>query len=601
MKLRERRAAFLSSNLYSRRVFHNALRFAWFLVVIWYELGIYYTILFSCRWPSIDIATPRPHRPLTSNDRPARVLLLSDTQVIHTPCSKYASHVWRRFLSDLNLRKNWHVASRLKPQAVIFLGDMLASGRILKTAHEYEQAARRFKSIFTLPDTPMFYVPGNTDISLGMSSKHAKDVKNFYTQSFGPLNRVFSIHNHTFVGLDAPGLVDEDYQRAAQGRDYDDWNAPPEGTVSFVNSINTGEEPIILLSHIPLSRPTTASCGPLREKGTMHRNVGHGYQSMFGKQTTVFLLEALRPSMVFSGDNRDYCEFTHSFVTEDGGMKKKKTVREVTVKSFSMSKHIRRPGFQLLSLVNPKSTNATSFASSPCLLPDQERIYSTTYPALLIATFLILFIINKTRMGQIRSQLVPLSVSNGANGHLAPLHLADDPWTPRTANSFASPRNSPLPTSRPPSFSGRTSLHTSSYHTAPHGSPPHRYLEQLDDEEAIYPTYASHPYRNHHDDWSLKYQDADDDVAPQRASVSGWKPVIVRKESWSWTFVFRGRRRRMALVIPSWEDLSMFCQGCEVQVGHARRKGIIANTIIDATTVLWPALLTWVLITWAQF
>ena len=73
-----------------------------------------------------------------------------------------------------------------------------------------------------------------------MATRHAKEVKNFYIQSFGPLNHVFSIHNHSFVGLDAPGLVDEDYQRAAQGRDYDDWNGLPGGAVSFVRSIYTG-------------------------------------------------------------------------------------------------------------------------------------------------------------------------------------------------------------------------------------------------------------------------------------------------------------------------------------------------------------------------
>ncbi len=103
----------------------------------------------------------------------------------------------------------------------------------------------------------MYYVPGNSDIrfvdvfyshsesnsatrcSLGKASRHAKELKNFYIQSFGPLNQAFSVHNHTFVGLDAPGLVDEDYHRTAQGRDYGDWNALPGGAVSFVRSIYT--------------------------------------------------------------------------------------------------------------------------------------------------------------------------------------------------------------------------------------------------------------------------------------------------------------------------------------------------------------------------
>jgi hypothetical protein len=61
----------------------------------------------------------------------------------------------------------------------------------------------------------------------------------------------------------------------------------------------TDEHPLILLSHIPLSRPDAASCGPLRERGTIRRGVGHGYQNTFGKQTTAFLFSHLQPSAIF--------------------------------------------------------------------------------------------------------------------------------------------------------------------------------------------------------------------------------------------------------------------------------------------------------------
>lgn len=53
------------------------------------------------------------------------------------------------------------------------------------------------------------------------------------------------------------------------------------------------------MSHIPLARPDSALCGPFREKGTVRRGVGHGYQMTLGKQTTAFLLQTLRPSAVF--------------------------------------------------------------------------------------------------------------------------------------------------------------------------------------------------------------------------------------------------------------------------------------------------------------
>ena len=54
MKLRERRAAFLSSNLYSPLVLHNVFRFAWVVLVIWYELGTYYASLAWCKWPNLS-------------------------------------------------------------------------------------------------------------------------------------------------------------------------------------------------------------------------------------------------------------------------------------------------------------------------------------------------------------------------------------------------------------------------------------------------------------------------------------------------------------------------------------------------------------------
>lgn len=56
---------------------------------------------------------------------------------------------------------------------------------------------------------------------------------------------------------------------------------------------------MILFSHIPLFRPDVASCGPLRERGTIRRGVGHGYQNTLGKHTTEFLLESVRPVLVF--------------------------------------------------------------------------------------------------------------------------------------------------------------------------------------------------------------------------------------------------------------------------------------------------------------
>jgi hypothetical protein len=144
-------------------------------------------------------------------------------------------------------------------------------------------------------------------------------VRRHFTDNFSPLNFKSSVRNHVFLFLDAPGLVEEDYQRTAQSKQYNDWEPLPGGAVEFVKEnaagvllshtaialspietmLGRGNKQIILFSHIPLGRPDTKSCGPLRERGTIRRGVGTGYQNTLGKETTTFLLETLRPSAVF--------------------------------------------------------------------------------------------------------------------------------------------------------------------------------------------------------------------------------------------------------------------------------------------------------------
>lgn len=69
---------------------------------------------------------------LQVSTKPTRVLLVSDPQV-QLPSILRQETVWlstlRQFIFELNLKKSWHVTKRLRPHVVIFLGDMLASGK----------------------------------------------------------------------------------------------------------------------------------------------------------------------------------------------------------------------------------------------------------------------------------------------------------------------------------------------------------------------------------------------------------------------------------------------------------------------------------------
>lgn len=138
----------------------------------------------------------------------------------------------------------------------------------------------------------------------------------------------------------------------------------------------------ILVSHIPLARPESATCGPLSEHGRILKGVGTGYQNLLGSDTSRFLLNEIKPDIVFSGDDHDYCEITHP-----GGIK------EVTVKSFSSNAGVRRPGLQLLSLVPPQPGQA-GLADVPCILPDQLGVYQRVYAPLVVVTFVYLIYMN---------------------------------------------------------------------------------------------------------------------------------------------------------------------------------------------------------------
>ena len=60
---------------------------------------------------------------------PKHVLLVADPQV----SSPRRSAAWRRWFrfTDISLRKRWSFVRRVKPDVVVFLGDMLNDGRYL--------------------------------------------------------------------------------------------------------------------------------------------------------------------------------------------------------------------------------------------------------------------------------------------------------------------------------------------------------------------------------------------------------------------------------------------------------------------------------------
>ncbi|KAG5353479.1 hypothetical protein C0989_006293 [Termitomyces sp. Mn162] len=400
---------------------------------------------------------------------------------------------------------------------------------------------------------------------MGVSSSSFKAIRRQYLNIFGPFNQQVVIHNHTFLLIDAPGLVDEDYQRAGTGTGFDDWTPLTGGTAAFVKNIERDSKPLILISHIPLARPDSASCGPLREKGTIRRGAGHGYQNTLGKQTTAFLLQSLQPAAVYSGDNRDYCEYTHI-------AKKTKTghtgadIREVTVKSFSTAKHIRYPGFQLISLINPTTdSNHDSFldtSSSP------------------------------QRSGTSTPEDPPESATT---------------WSPYTLAAPCSPQ-SPLPSSLRTSTTHAIPILRVSRSATPVDSPllpTMYYSHEYDDEEAMYPPQYAAPReggrRLEDKSWSSEHNRINSEPPiPHFISAPGPQPTARRAWSYSWTFVLGSRRRRMSISVPTLslcllKDMGEVLKKEECTSGRHR---ILRMTLRDGFSIFSIVVLVWFLLNW---
>ncbi|KAK0454946.1 Metallo-dependent phosphatase-like protein [Armillaria borealis] len=393
----------------------SALRTLWIIIILWFELGTFYYAVARCSWPDVDAVPQAP------KDSTKHVLIVADPQILdlHSYPGRSALLTFlSRLFTDLNLRKSWKAATKKNPDAVVFLGDMMDGGRFEMTDSEYEDYFRRFMHIFDMKaNIPVYFIPGNHDTGLGSSATFSHDARARYISHFGPLNSQFSIANHTLVLLDAPTLVEEDYRRNGRGQSFDDWKAVPDGPIQFAKSFAAGQhmQPVILFNHIPMSRPDGSSCGPLRERGTIRRGVGIGYQNTLGKQTSTFLLDSFRPTLIFSGDDHDYCDYRHEFRL-DGQLRH---AREITVKSFSMAMGVRRPGFQLLSLVPPSEVSGSSHANKPCLLPDQLGIYLNIYVPLIVLSLLSLLLVNLSRTRRLPPWMAPKpSMTTNQNFHV---------------------------------------------------------------------------------------------------------------------------------------------------------------------------------------
>ena len=308
-----------------------------------------------------------------------------------------------------------------------------------------------------------------------------------------------------------------------------------------------------------------------------------------------------------------------------------RNVREVTLKAFSPTSEIRRPGFQLLSLTYPSSeVAAPTLATAACFFPDYPSIYAWRYLPLFFLTTLTLVLLRRRKLRA--SSTLPTHLTEyGLRKSFSLNSLPATPWSPQPhpATPFSpdwsphtpgfytphprSPSDSPqdsfpkdslrAPISRSTSHSNVTALGGDSQHlrlpatptfraTAiprtdddgfpqhlPTG-PAHLDVDELDDEFA-YARYDQHqPLR----------------VKLERAGAAAADEGPVDADEFAFTFTLYGRRRRISLWIPL---LSRSGRATLTRTGRRRSKRAFVKRVVkDLAYTLWPATLLWVVLAW---
>ncbi|CDK28307.1 unnamed protein product [Kuraishia capsulata CBS 1993] len=384
----------------------------WLVTIHYLERTVVNRAISKCSWKKWERWESSKSRGdhATGPIDPYRVAIVGDPQIVDEYSYKTRPKPLLRLtqtLSDNYLHRNYMAVHRkLSPHSVMFLGDLFDGGREWDDdvwLREY----LRFASVFPpLEHTKsIFSIPGNHDIGFG-NDVNATRLKRFRTM-FGEANEYQILGNHTFVLIDSISL---------SATDLPEVNTEPTIFLeSLVNDKKMKEYPRILLSHVPLYRFTDRQhCGPLREsKKRFPVMKGKQYQTVLEYELSQRLLEIVRPKLIFSGDDHDYCHVRHPFDQAygegsiSGGGAGNSYADEITIKTFAMTGGIKYPAIQLLSLWNPRDGSEpdtdiqetgevvvtdSTFRTRLCYMPDPYHALRI-YAALMVFSISSLFLV----------------------------------------------------------------------------------------------------------------------------------------------------------------------------------------------------------------
>lgn len=334
----------------------------WIMVVHFFERTVPKNAFKRCEWNNWEGWNEK-----SKSAVPHRVALIADPQIVdeHTYEDRplIVTYFIKKISDNYLYRNHIYLNHYLDPDSMIFLGDLFDGGREWDDSI-WMKEFKRFNKIFPkkVNRNCIQSLPGNHDIGF---QKVDYEVSKRFNAFFGEPNDFYELGNHSIVLLDSISLS---YANPKIQRE----------PMEFLNTLNdklNPQFPRILLTHVPLYRFNDKQlCGPLRES---HKKFpvrkGHQYQTVIDYEISQQVLKTVRPEIVFSGDDHDYCDIQHSYY-ENG---KESLSREITVKTASMTNGIKYPAMQLLSLNNPYDPKPKKKTVDEDDLDHEERVKHT--------------------------------------------------------------------------------------------------------------------------------------------------------------------------------------------------------------------------------
>ncbi|KAJ2809416.1 hypothetical protein H4R20_000141 [Coemansia guatemalensis] len=325
----------------------------------------------------------------TDNEPPIHVALVADPQIVDNYSYGQTGLLLRtvEFFTDIYLRKSYTALQQLRqPAATIFLGDMFDGGREWGDAQWLEEYYR-YNSIFRNrhpKEMRVYNMAGNHDIGIGNTVvPHALDR---FRQYIGPLNRVLRIGPHQIILLDTLTLESDDPRVSNSSRRLVEWLRDSQH--------HDMPRSRLLFTHVPMWRPDNTDCGPLRQSKlrSLHNRRGYQFRDQLFENTTNYLLDAIQPDAVFSGDDHDTCTVEHHIPLNG------KKVTEYTIGAFGWASGVPIASYGLLTLhssVANAAKDTLPFDLQNCYLPYQLGIYKCYGFAFVLTLLAIVFFCQK--------------------------------------------------------------------------------------------------------------------------------------------------------------------------------------------------------------